>query len=167
MARVTLWFFRPFSCRPLLDSPHKNAVPPTYFSKICRAALFYLTQHVVEGNNVFLGSLTQAVEYLPFKQRVAGSNPARPTNFPFQEAPQNIKHFVGFQCYERTRSRAEGMADTLAPMLNGIDKPNPIAGRVLTCESMAAADRFRVCDLVKPVIFPAVSTFSEPSIFLP
>ena len=25
------------------------------------------------------GSLTQQVEYLPFKQRVAGSNPARPT----------------------------------------------------------------------------------------
>jgi hypothetical protein len=26
------------------------------------------------------GPLTQEVEYLPFKQRVAGSNPARPTN---------------------------------------------------------------------------------------
>ena len=28
-----------------------------------------------------LGPLTQVAEYLPFKQRVAGSNPARPTNF--------------------------------------------------------------------------------------
>ena len=36
------------------------------------------------GGLVCLGSqggpLTQEVEYLPFKQRVAGSNPARPTN---------------------------------------------------------------------------------------
>ena len=34
------------------------------------------------GNNPLThlrGPLTQAVEYLPFKQRVAGSNPARPT----------------------------------------------------------------------------------------
>ena len=28
------------------------------------------------------GPLTQLVEYLPFKQRVAGSNPARPTRVP-------------------------------------------------------------------------------------
>ena len=28
------------------------------------------------------GPLTQVVEYLPFKQRVAGSSPARPTNLP-------------------------------------------------------------------------------------
>ena len=27
-----------------------------------------------------LGPLTQEVEYLPFKQRVVGSSPARPTN---------------------------------------------------------------------------------------
>jgi hypothetical protein len=29
-----------------------------------------------------IGPLTQVVEYLPFKQRVAGSSPARPTRGP-------------------------------------------------------------------------------------
>ena len=31
------------------------------------------------GIVLYLGPLTQVAEYLPFKQRVAGSNPARPT----------------------------------------------------------------------------------------
>ncbi len=30
---------------------------------------------------LFVGPLTQSVEYLPFKQRVVGSSPTRPTNF--------------------------------------------------------------------------------------
>ncbi len=36
-----------------------------------------------------LGPLTQSVEYLPFKQRVAGSSPARPTRSPSSSPVQD------------------------------------------------------------------------------
>lgn len=45
------------------------------------------------------GSLTQQVEYLPFKQRVAGSNPARPTKFTSHKAPQRLKSLAGLSFY--------------------------------------------------------------------
>jgi hypothetical protein len=44
--------------------------------------LFWLTMGSVDAKYRFLhgGPLTQSVEYLPFKQRVVGSSPTRPTN---------------------------------------------------------------------------------------
>ena len=47
-----------------------------------------LTSAQVSCKQTFLhGSLTQLVEYLPFKERVAGSSPARPTIF---QAPESL-----------------------------------------------------------------------------
>ena len=45
-------------------------------------AYFLLTHYIEKGREIVLqlGSLTQLVEYLPFKQRVARSSRARPTN---------------------------------------------------------------------------------------
>ena len=37
-----------------------------------------LTSRSSGVNNTLFGPLTQSVEYLPFKQRVVGSNPTRP-----------------------------------------------------------------------------------------
>ena len=47
---------------------------------------FFLTIRARKTKSLFLdggkkdGPLTQSVEYLPFKQRVTGSSPVRPTN---------------------------------------------------------------------------------------
>jgi hypothetical protein len=37
------------------------------------------------------GPLTQEVEYLPFKQRVVGSSPARPTSFNAKCGVRNVE----------------------------------------------------------------------------
>jgi hypothetical protein len=44
----------------------------------------------------FAGPLTQLVEYLPFKQRVVGSNPTRPTNIAKRKEP-SVNPFTDFE----------------------------------------------------------------------
>ena len=46
------------------------------------AMLFFIDKKLPNNykNRFSTGPLTQVVEYLPFKQRVAGSSPARPTS---------------------------------------------------------------------------------------
>ena len=50
-----------------------------FFLDIFRILLYNTNSCAREINREAGGSLTQPVEYLPFKQRVVGSNPARPT----------------------------------------------------------------------------------------
>ena len=42
------------------------------------------------------GPLTQEVEYLPFKQRVVGSSPARPTMFQFRNSDFRMRIYFRF-----------------------------------------------------------------------
>jgi hypothetical protein len=50
------------------------------------------------------GPLTQEVEYLPFKQRVVGSSPARPTIFQFQNGECGLRNY--FQIWFRNLQSA-------------------------------------------------------------